>query len=96
MVEENTSMWITPQHLLVLSYGGQISSSIEIPVTWHKLCAVGMKRRVSQIGETWRDTTSEKLTMTKSYVAPELIVCGQSADHSKSERRCGYFLSVKA
>ena len=21
MVEENTSMWITPQHLLVLSYG---------------------------------------------------------------------------
>ena len=28
MVEENTSMWITPQHLLVLSHGGQISSCV--------------------------------------------------------------------
>ena len=40
------------------------------------------QRRVSQIGETWRDT-SEKLISTKSYVAPELIMCG-SAEHSQS------------
>ena len=38
--------------------------------------------------------TSEKVVLTKSYVAPELIMCG-SADHSQSRRRCGDFMVVK-
>ena len=41
------------------------------------------KQRVSQIGETWRGRPSEKLILTKSYVALDLIMCG-SADHSQS------------
>ena len=44
------------------------------------------KQRVSQIGaDLGGVTTSEKLILTKSYVALELIVCW-SADHSQSRR----------
>ena len=40
------------------------------------------QQRVSHILEIWRGTTSEKLILTKSHVAPELIMC-RSADHSQ-------------
>ena len=46
------------------------------------------QQRVSQIGETWRGTTSDKLVLTKSCVALELIM--RVSRSLSADRRCDF------
>ena len=49
------------------------------------------QQRVSQIGETWRGTASEKLVLTKMYVAPDSrSLCREELRrfHGRQDRSC--------